>query len=717
MKKSSAHNESRRNFLKSSALAGGTLMLGMTLPFAGGRLALASVAHRPNAWIRISDDNTITLLSNHSEMGQGVYTALPMLLAEELSVDLKQVKIEIAPPGKAYINPILGGQLTGGSASVRGMHIILRTAGAQVREMLVSAAAAKWGVDASRLTAANGVVSGPGGKRATYGQLAEAASRLPVPENVRLKDAKDFRIVGKSIKRLDTPSKVNGSAVFGIDVKLPGMVYAAIQMCPVVGGSVKSFDGTAAKTQPGVIDVVPTGDGVAVVADSWWRARKARDLLKIEWDEGPSAKVSTASLRNTFLKALDTGTPIPAGKPVGDVDAALQKAAKVFRADYWSHSLAHATLEPQNFTAYYKDGKLRLIGPTQNQGAAQAVLAMVLQMKPEDITVETTFLGGGFGRRLELDFIIQAALISKALSRPVKLIWTREDDTTHDFYRPIAINRFEIGLDEKGMPTAWKFKLSSQSVTMRFFQWKDPNQYDPFMAEYAITAYNLPNAKYDIYNTDAGMRVGFWRAVSHPINTFANEGVIDELAALAGKDPVAYRLSLLEGKARHTHVLEVAARKSGWDTPVPAGRTRGVALMEGYEGVHALVSEISLLGGVVKVHKVTVVSDIGMLVNPDIAKAQIQSSVAFGLGAALMQEITFENGRAQQRNFDSYPLLRMNEHPPLIDITLVESAASPAGIGEPIAAVVQAATANAVSTALGKRIRKLPMTPEAISKA
>lgn len=703
----------RRRFLKASATLAGGLAVGFWLPGAQRAQAAGSL-HTPNAWVHIADDNTITLISNQSEMGQGVYTALPMLLAEELDVDVRRVKVAIAPPGAVYVNPVLHAQLTGGSSSVRGMYEPLRLAGAQVRQMLLTAAAARWNVDRSLLKTDNAVVTGPGGRRATFGQLAQAASQLPVPQDAQPKDPKDFKLVGKPTRRLDTPAKVNGTAVFGVDVRLPGMVYAAIEMCPVVGGSVRSFDGSGAKAQRGVIDVVSTGDGVAVVADSWWRAKKAREALRIVWDEGPSAKVSTASMRETFQRALDAGTPIEIAKPVGDVDAAMARAAKVHRVEYWSQSLAHATLEPMNFTASYRDGKIRLIGPTQFQQAAQGAVAAALKLKPEDVSVETTFLGGGFGRRIEVDFIVQAALVSRAVERPVKLLWTREDDMTHDFYRPIAVNRIEVGLDADGMPLAWKYRASSQSIFVRVFGW-DPKKLDPLMVEYAVTPYKLPNARYEVVHSDAGLRVGFWRSVSHPFNAFVNEGLIDELAALAGKDAVAYRLALLQEQPRAARVLELAAQKGGWGRPAPAGRVRGVAFMEGYEGLHAMVAELSVEGSAVRVHKVTVACDIGRMVNPDTVRAQIESSVAFGLGAALMQEVTFENGRAQQRNFDGFPMLRMHEHPPQIDITLVPSEEKPGGIGEPVTALMIAATANAVSAATGRRVRRLPITAQMLS--
>ncbi len=707
-------NASRRDFLKTTtALAGSGFLMGISLP---GALQAAGTVHTPNAWVHIADDNTITLISARSEMGQGVYTSMPMLIAEELNVDLRKVKVRIAPPNaKLYGNPLLGGpQLTGGSTSVRDGWEKLRIGGAQVREMLITAAANKWNVDRSTLKAENGMVIGPKGKKATYGALAADASKLPVPEKVAIKDPKDFTIVGKRTKRLDTPMKVNGSAQFGIDVKLPGMVYAALEQCPVIGGKVKSYDASRAKSMPGVIAVVEIPDGVAVVADSWWRANTARKTVNVTWDEGAGAALNEKAMLDGLRGAAKTGTPIPL-KAVGDPEAVIAASSKVIRAEYASQLLSHSPLEPMNFTADYSNGKVRLIGPTQWQDAAQSAIAAAVGVKPEDVSVETTFLGGGFGRRIDIDFIIQAAQISKAVGKPVKLVWSREDDMTHDFYRPQAIHTMAAALGADGKPTAMTFRLTSQSVTGRVFGLPGEVQ-DPLMTEAAVAAYEIPASRHDIVKHDAGLRVGYWRSVSHALNAFANESFVDELAMAAGKDPYAYRMSLLEKQPRFANVLKLAADKAGWGTPLPAGRARGIALMEGYDTYMAQVAEVSLEGGAVKVHKVTVAADLGRMVNPDTVEAQIQSSIVFGLGAATMQEITLVNGRVQQTNFHQFPLVRMYETPQ-IDITLVNSTEKPGGIGEPATALVAPAIANAVATLTGKRVRKLPITEAAIRAA
>ena len=706
---------SRRGFMQGSATVAGGLMVGVSLPLAGPAHA-AGTLHTPNAWVHIADDNTITLISARSEMGQGVYTSMPMLIAEELNVDIKKVKVAFAPQGKVYGNAMLFGlQLTGGSTSVREGWEKLRIAGAQVREMLLAAAAAKWGVDASTLTAVDGRVMGPGGKVATYGQLADAASKLTAPEKVALKDPSQFRIVGKRITRLDTPAKVNGTATFGMDVKLPGMVYASLEMSPVIGGTVKSFDAGRAKGMPGVVDVVQIPDGVAVVAKTYWQARKARETLSIQWDDGANANLNTAAMFAGTQAALASGKPIPVRPNVGDADDAIGRAAKVIRAEYFSQNVTHSPMEPMNFTAHYDNGKVRLIGPTQWPDAAQGAVAKALDVKPENVSVESTFLGGGFGRRIDIDYVLQAAQISKAVNKPVKQIWSREDDMTHDFYRPLGVHQIAAAIGSDGKPTAMTWRVASQSVTARVFG-IPPEAPDALMTEAAVAPYSIPATRHDVVKHDAGLRVGYWRAVSHNMNAWANESFIDELAAAAGQDPVAYRTSLLQGQPRFLNVLKLAAEKSGWGTAAPAGRSRGVALMEGYDTYMAQVAEISMVNGEPKVHRVTVVADLGRMVNPDTVEAQIQSSIIFGLSAALWGEITVDKGRVQQANFNTYRIMRNNEAPQ-IDIVLVPSTEKPGGIGEPATALIGPAVANAMFAGTGKRVRRMPFTAENIAKA
>ena len=708
---------SRRSFIKaSSAVSAGGFLMGVSIT--SGPLRAAGLVHTPNAWVHIADDNTITLLSARSEMGQGVYTSMPMLIAEELNVDLKRVQVAIAPPNaKLYGNDVLGGaQITGGSASVRDGWEKLRIAGAQVREMLISAAATKWNVDRSTLKAENGMVIGEGkGQRATYGQLAAAASQLPVPEKVSIKDPSQFRIVGKKTTRLDTPAKVNGKATFGIDVKLPGMVYASLEQCPVIGGTVKSFDASAAKGMPGVVDVVQIPDGVAVVADTYWHALKARRALRVEWDEGPNASLNTTAMLAGTKAASSSGKPLLT-KVVGDPDSAIgAPGAKVVRAEYICPNLSHSPLEPMNFTAWYRGNKMDLIGPTQFQQGAQGTIAQAVGLDPSSVSLETTFLGGGFGRRLDVDFIIQAAQISKAVMKPVKLLWTREDDMTHDFYRPMGVHNVAAVVGADGKPTAMTFRFTSQSISGRFLGLPAEAQ-DPFMVEAALAPYEIAATRHDAVKHDAGLRVGYWRSVSHFQNAFANESFIDELAAAAKADPVAYRMSLIGKSPRFQNVLKIATEKAGWGSPAPAGRSRGVALMEGYDTYMAMVAEISMKDGAPVVHKVTVASDCGRMVNPDTVEAQIQSSVIFGLSAVLWDEIIVDKGRVQQTNFDKYRLMR-NSEAPQIEIVLVESTEKPGGIGEPATALVGPAVSNAIFAATGKRVRRMPFTVENISAA
>ena len=704
----------RRDFLKTSAVLGGGLTLGFALPGALSQADAAGTLYTPNAWVHIADNNVITLISARSEMGQGVYTSLPMLIAEELGVDIKKIKVAIAPPNAAYTNTMLGAQITGGSTSVREGWEKLRLAGAQVRTMLVSAAASKWNVDAATLRVDDGKVVGPNGKSATFGSLAEAASKLPLPKDVVLKDPKDFKIVGKATKRLDTPQKINGTAVYGIDVKLPGMVYASLEQGPVIGGKVVSFDATKAKAMPGVIDVVQIDDGVAVVANSYWRAKKAREVLNVKWDEGAGAKLNNAAMM-AGIRGAEKTAKIISIKKTGDSAVAMKGAAKTLRAQYESQLLAHATLEPQNFTADFRDGKCLVIGPTQFQQGAQGAVAKALGLNPEDVTVQTTFIGGGFGRRLDVDFIVQTAQISKAVGKPVKLLWSREDDTTHDFYRPMALHRMEAGLDASGKPVALNFQLTSQSVTQRAFG-LPKDTLDPFMAEAAVVGYDIPNMTQDLVIHDSGLRVGYWRSVSHALNAFANECFIDEMAVAAGKDPYAFRMAMLSTQPRYANVLKLAAEKAGWGSPLPAGHFHGIALMEGYDTFMAQVAEISYTDNQLKVHRVVVVADTGQMVNPDIVEAQMQSSVAFGLSAALGGQITLDKGRVQQSNFHDYPVVRMADMPK-IDVILVQSTEKPGGVGEPATALIGPAVANALFAATGKRVRKMPLSADNINTA
>ena len=709
----------RRTFLKTTIVAtGGLLGSGLIVGCAtmsgnsaGGARSLppseTAPGVMPNAWVKVGSDNTISIICARSEMGQGVFTSLPMLVAEELEVAIDRIRVEMAPAREPYINTMLGGQLTGGSTSVREAYDSLRTAGAQARMMLISAAAQQWKVDPAACRAENAMVLGPTGQKSSYGELAEAASKLEPPKSPQLKDPSAFKIIGKGITRFDTPSKVDGTAEFGIDVKLPGMLFAALEQCPVIGGKPMSFDGAKALTMPGVKHVVQITDGVAVVADTYWHARKALETVKVKWNEGPGRALSTPGIQ-TALQAAATqaGATI---KKVGDVDAGLKSATRKIEAIYELPFLSHAPLEPMNFTADVRKDSVLLYGPTQFQQLAVGLAAAAAGVKPEQVTIRTTFLGGGFGRRIDADFIVQAVEISKAVGAPVKLLWSREDDMKHDFYRPVSLHHMSAGLDAQGMPTAIKFKMTGPSVTARLFAAFVKDGVDPFMTEAAAVPYAIPNQRVDVVIHDTGLRVGYWRSVSHALNAFANESFIDELAVAAKRDPVQYRRLLLAKEPRYLQVLDLAAKKSGWESAAPAGRARGVAVMEGYATYLALVAEVSTRGDEIKVHKVTVVADMGAMVNPNIVRQQIESSVIFGLSAALFGEITLKDGVVEQSNFHDYPMLRMNQSPE-IDITLVDNRTDkPGGIGEPVTAMIGPAVANAVFAGTGKRLRKMPL--------
>jgi len=582
----------------------------------------------------------------------------------------------------------------------------LRTAGAQARTMLIQAAAQKWGVDASDCRARNGTVVGPKDRKATYGELAQAASKLPVPKNVKLKDPKDFKYIGKPVLRLDTPSKVNGTAEFGIDVKLPGMLYASLAQCPVIGGKVVSFDASKVKAMPGVKHVVQISDGVAVVADTWWQAKTARDALEIKWDEGAGKSLSSESI----AKALRAASAKPGAvfKKQGNVKDGMKAAAKTVEAIYEMPFLSHATLEPMNFTADVRKDSCLLYGPTQFQQAAAGLAEKLTGLKPEQITVRTTFIGGGFGRRIDVDYVAQAIQISKAVSAPVKLLWTREDDMTHGYYRTNSLHRIAGALDKQGKPTAIQFHLTSPSVTARLFPSFVKDGIDPFMIEGAAVLYDIPNQHAEVVIHDTGLRVGYLRSVSHGLNSFANESFMDELAAAAGKDPYEFRRALLDKQPRLKRVLELAAGKSGWATPLPKGRGRGIAILEHYGCAMAQVAEVSVSGKELKVDRVVVAADLGLMVNPNIVRQQLESGIIYGLSSVLYGEITLKDGRVQQSNFHDYQMVRMPESP-RIEIHLVENGEKPGGIGEPGSALMGPAVANAVFAATGKRLRKLPL--------
>jgi isoquinoline 1-oxidoreductase beta subunit len=708
----------RRDFCRRTAHLGGGLLLAMTVPAFGGRSgargsgipgAVAPGAAAPvelNAWLKIGADDSITILVDRSEMGQGVYTAMPMLLAEELEIDFTAIRIVAAPAGDAYVNAGNGGQITGTSNSVSDAWDRLRTAGAQGRTLLIAAAADRWRIAPERCRASRGRIENDRGQSFSYGQLAQAAAKLKVPKDVKLKARADYTLIGTSQPRLDTPGKVDGSAEFGLDVRLPGMLYATIAQCPVLGGRARTVGSRAAEAMPGVRRVLPVPGGVVVVAEHFWQALKARDALEIVWDEGANASLDNAAIR-VLLERASAANPRLVAKQVGDPDAAIKSAAKSFAAVYELPMLAHATMEPMNCTADVRADRCDVYVGTQVQQLAQAVAAEAAALPPARVNIYTTLLGGGFGRRLEVDFIPAAVLASKALGVPVKLVWTREDDMTQDYYRPPAREEIRAALDAHGKLLAWQLHITSPSITARF----DPTNKDPFdsVIEYVQNyPYAVPNFGLSYTRREIGINVGYLRSVSHAPNCFAVESSIDELAAAASKNPLDFRLELLASKPRHANVLKLAAERSGWGRPRP-GRHLGIAFMEGYTSVIAQVAEISVEGGALEVHRITCAVDCGQMVNPRIVESQMESGIVFGLSAALWGGITLGAGRVRETNFNTYRLLRANEMPE-IDVLLVTSDAPPGGIGELAVGPLAPAICNALYAATGKRLRSLPLS-------
>ncbi len=707
---------SRRSFLKSAAAASGGLVIAMYLPGCSrpenaARNAGPATVVDANAWLKIGTDGAITVVCDKSEMGQGVYTALPTLIGEELGVAPATIRVEFAPAGAAYANSMLGLQATGGSTSVREAWDKLRMAGAEARARLVAVAADKWSVPASRCSVADGYVVFTS-RRASFGELVEAAAALPKPANVQPMDRDAWRFIGKPQKRLDTASKVDGSAQFGIDMRLPDMLYAALAQPPELGATVGSFDGEKARSMPGVRQVVQTSSGIAVVADSWWQAKQARDAVTVQWQSGPSAKISNASIQTGLKSAARE-----AGREVrndGDATAGLRAASKRVEAVYELPMLAHATLEPQNCTVEFKDGNCHVHAPTQSQQMAQAAAAQAAGLPLENVFVHTTFLGGGFGRRLDVDFISAAVEAAKAVGKPVKLLWTREDDTTHDKYRPPARNTCAAALDAQGNLTTFKLQLVAPSITARWAPAAVKEIVDPFAIE---AAHNYPyaatNVRVDYVRHEIGIDVGYWRSVSHALNCFTVESFMDEVAIAAGKDPYQFRHDLLGKQPRWQAVLDATAKKAHWGR-APQGRYQGIALMSGYDTYLAQVAEISMEGNKLKVHKIVCVIDCGQIVNPDIVLAQAEGSIMFGLSAALRGDINIAAGKVQETNFHDYPLLRINEAP-AVEVYFLESEEKPGGMGEPVVALVAPAVCNAIHAATRKRLRALPIAKQGIS--
>jgi isoquinoline 1-oxidoreductase subunit beta len=714
-----AVSPSRRNFLKLTATAaiGGGLTLGFGLPARGEvRDSLTTDApFAPNAFLRIDRSGKVTIVMPFIEMGQGTYTSIPMLIAEELEVDVDTVAIEHSPPDdKTYVNPLIGIQMTGGSTAIRASYVPLRRAGATARVMLVTAAAQRWNVDASSCHAENGVVvHGPTGRKLGYGKLVDAAAKLPVPENVALKAPADFKLIGTPHRRLDTAGKVNGSAKFGIDSRPPGMKFAVVAASPTFGGKLVSVDEAKAKAVRGVTQVVRLDDAVAIVAIHTWAAKQGLAAAAPQWDAGPNAKLSTADIVAQLAAASEKAGAV--ARHEGDADAAIAQAAQKLDAAYQQPFLAHATMEPMNCTVQMtKDGCDIWVG-TQIPGRTQAAVMKVTGLKREQIRIHNHLLGGGFGRRLEYDGTVRAVQIAQQVEGPVQVIWMREEDIQHDMYRPYYYDRLSAGVDAHGNVVGWSHRIAGSSIIARYFPtaMKDGIDFDA-----VESAANQPYGFSDIHvdwvaREPPGIPTAFWRGVGVTRGTFAVESFVDELAANAKQDPLAYRVALLDKNPRAKAVLQSVAEKSGWGNPLPAGQGRGIALCIGFGSFIAQVVQVSVdKKGAVNPTHVWCVVDCGIQVNPDTIRAQMQSGIVFGLSAALYGEITIKDGRVEQTNFGDYRLLRINEVPQ-IEVQLVKSGEAPGGIGEPGTSCVMPALTNAIYAASGKRIRKLPVGEQA----
>jgi isoquinoline 1-oxidoreductase beta subunit len=711
-------NLDRRTFLKTTAAAGGGLVIGGYLPTALGRSAgslNAAGSFEPNIWLKVNSDDTVRIMLTQLEMGQGVMTSMPMLVAEELDMDWAKIKTEWTPADAKYGNPNFGGQqLTAGSNSVRGMWKILRGAGATARAMLVTAAAQTWNVPENSLTTEKGeVIHKASNRRAKYGTLVDKAAALPVPKDVKLKDPKNFTLMGKSLQRLDIPEKVNGSAVFGMDVKLPGLLTARVVRCPVFGGKVASFNADKAKAVPGVKQVVQISSGIAVVADNYWTANKGAQALEIKWDEGKLATLTSADIMKQYAELAKQ--PGKVARTQGNADAALASSPKKFERTFEAPFLAHATMEPMNCTADVKAGSCDVYVPTQGQTASHNAAIAASGLPADKVKIHTTYLGGGFGRRGEADFVTEAVETSKAVGAPVKVVWSREDDMQHDFYRPISYARMQGAVDAAGNATVFTQHLVQQSLMKRLGSLPPPGVDFISLEGAANLPYDLPNIKVEYTEQDPGIPFGFWRSVGASFQGFAVEAFIDELATTAGKDPYEFRRDLLGKAPRHLAALNLAAEKAGWGKPLPQGRARGIAVMECFGSILAQVTEVSVdAKGAVRVHRVVCSVDTGWVINPDTIVQQMEGGIIYGLTAALKGEITIQNGRVTQRHFNDYQMIRHPEMP-RIEVFIVPSTAEPGGIGEPSTALAAGSLVNAVYAATGKRVYRLPIKPETLA--
>jgi len=712
---------SRREFLKTGGAVGGGLLLSFFVPAGAQRLMTAgdpAAVFIPNAYLNVGADNTVTILLAHVEMGQGIWTTLPMLIAEELDFDWNKVKVEHAPPGEPYLHTVYKLQITGGSTTTWTEFDRYRNAGATARAMLVEAGARKFNVPVTECRTEDGFVIA-GDRRISYGELATAAAKLPVPTSVKLKDPAGWKYIGKAKKRLDTKAKITGQAMFGMDVHFPGMLIAVVAHAPVFGGKVRSYDATAARAVRGVRDVVEIPTGVAVIADNFWAARKGRDLVKVEWGLGPGEAVDSSTQFDDYRKLA--GTKGLVAVEHGDVGQGLANAVKQISAEYTFPYLAHAAMEPLNCTVKISGDSCEIWTGTQMPGVEQKVAAKILGLRPDQVMMNTMFLGGAFGRRASIgsDFASEAVHIAKASGKFIKMIWTREDDMRAGYYRAAFLHRATIGVDANGWPVAWKHTIVGQSIMHQTDLFGPPNKnsVDNTSVEGVQGSTYLeaiPDQLIDLHSPELPVPVLWWRSVGNTHTGYVMETLADELAVAAGKDPVEYRRGLIKSK-RHLAALNLAAEKSGWGTPAPAGRYRGVAVHESFGSYVAQVAEISIEDGRLRVHKVTCAIDCGLAVNPDGVKSQMEGGIIFALTAFLYSELTLEKGRVQQRNFHDYKMVRMNEAPE-VEVYIVDSQEKMGGAGEPCVPPLAPAVANAIFAATGKRVRSLPLQTSGIVK-